>query len=85
MALIRRPELPFEWECFYHVDDFAYCVRNLWEAWLVIWLVFLLVFLLVATLVVIMRRRRRKREIAEARRMAREETAPSSLRIPDIP
>lgn len=48
----------FDWECFYHVDDFAYCLSQMWAVLLLIYLTTAVIFGLFAATIIYLRRRR---------------------------
>ena len=51
----------FDWECFYHIDDFGYCLWRIWAVLLAIYLVSAVIFGLAAGTIIYLRYRQRKR------------------------
>lgn len=83
--MIRRTELPFEWECFYHFEDLVYCVARAWEALLLLYIVCFLFFVAIAACMIVLRRKQRKRRDERTRTLASQSIGPYAMRIPDIP
>lgn len=64
--LLSDQEFPpmFDWECFYHVDDFLYCLSRSWITLLLIYLGSIVIFLIFAGIILYLRYRRRTEQEA---------------------
>jgi hypothetical protein len=51
----------FDWECFYHVDDFVFCLSRVWLIILAIYLTSAILFGLIAGTIIFLRRRQREK------------------------
>lgn len=51
----------FDWECFYHIEDFTYCLSITWVTLLIIYLVAIVSFVVVAAIIVMLKRRQRNK------------------------
>lgn len=58
----------FDWECFYHVEDFNYCLRTTWLIFLAIYLTNAIIFSLLAFLIWHLRKKKRREYEARAAR-----------------
>lgn len=47
----------FDWECFYHVEDFTYCLSRVWAILLVIYLTNAMLFGILAFVIYYLRRK----------------------------
>lgn len=51
----------FDWECFYHIDDFVYCLSRVWLILLFIYLTNAVLFGLLAFAIYYLRQRLRQK------------------------
>ena len=50
----------FDWECFYHIEDFTYCAARIWILLLAIYLFNIIVFGLIVVIIIHYRKKKRK-------------------------
>jgi len=58
----------FGWECFYHIDDFAYCFKAAWLVWVLLFgtISFLCIAVAAIGATIILLKRKKRRQYAEA-------------------
>ncbi len=59
----------FDWECFYHVEDFAYCLS---QTWIILLAIYLTEAFLVGLFLALLVHLRRRQKIRYSQRLAAE-------------